>query len=115
MKKMAFKTISTLFRTVGKENSARVIKAIAAASGIDLLLLAYNEMGILKCENEDRTGERYLIYKVLKKIFGDNARPVLFDVGANIGKYSLMLRDSFPEAKVYAFEPNINSFKILQD
>lgn len=115
MKKIAFKTISTIFGAVGKERTAKAIKAIAAASGIDLLVLAYNEMGILKCENEDRTGERYLIYKVLKKIFGNNARPVLFDVGANIGKYSIMLRDSFPEAKVYAFEPNINAFKILHD
>lgn len=115
MKKTAFKTISALFGAVGKENSARAIKAIAAASGIDLLVLAYNEMGILKPENEDRTGERYLIYKFLKKTFVNNASPVFFDVGANIGKYALMLRDAFPEAKVYAFEPNINAFKILQD
>lgn len=115
MKKMAFKTISAVFRAAGKNRSAKIIKAIAAASGIDLLVLAYNEMGILKCENEDRTGERYLIYNLLKKIFGDNASPVLLDVGANIGKYSLMLRDAFPEAKVYAFEPNINAFKILQE
>lgn len=115
VKKTAFKTISALFGTVGKERSAKAIKAIAAASGIDLLVLAYNEMGILKCENEDRTGERYLIYYFLKKIFESNTRPVIFDVGANIGKYSLMLRDAFPEAKVYAFEPNINAFKVLQD
>lgn len=115
MKKIAFKTLSTIFEALGRERSAKAIKAIAAASGINLLVLAYNEMGILKCENEDRTGERYFIYDFLKKIFGGNARPVLFDVGANIGKYSLMLRDAFPGAKVYAFEPNINAFRILQE
>lgn len=112
---MAFKTISAIFGAVGKERSAKAIKAIAAASGIDLLVLAYNEMGILKPENEDRTGEKYLIYKLLKKFLANNAHPVLFDVGANIGKYSQMLRDAFPEAEVYAFEPNINAFKILQE
>ncbi len=115
MKKTAFRTISAFFGVVGKERSAKAIKAIAAASGIDLLVLAYNEMGILKYENEERTGERYLIYDFLKKIFKSNAHPVFFDVGANVGKYSLMLRDAFPEAKVYAFEPNINAFKILED
>lgn len=114
MKKTAFKTISTVFKAVGKERSAKVIKAIAAASGIDLLVLAYNEMGILKCENEERTGERYFIYRFLKNVFADKSRPVLFDIGANVGKYSTMLCDSFPEAQVYAFEPNINAFKILQ-
>jgi len=115
MKKTVFKTINALFSAVGKENSARAIKAIAAAAGIDLLVLAYNDMGILKFENEDRTGERYLIYKFLKKIIGDNASPVLFDVGANVGKYSSMLRDAFPKAEIYAFEPNINAFRIFQD
>lgn len=115
MKKIALKTLNAIFRTAGKEQAAKAIRTIAAASGIDLLILAYNEMGILKFENEGRTGERYLIYKYLKNMLGNNVRPVLFDVGANVGKYSTMLRDAFPEARIYAFEPNVNAFRIFQE
>lgn len=115
MKKIGLKTLSAVVKGAGKEQAAKAIKTIAAISGIDLLLLAYNEMGILKYENEERTGEKFLIYKFLKKLFADNPRPVLFDVGANVGKYSLMLRDAFPEAKIYAFEPNANAFKVFQE
>lgn len=107
--------LSPTLVSAGKKQAARAIKAIAAAAGIDLLLLAYNEMGVLKCENEDRTGERYLIYEFLKRIYSENARPVLFDVGANVGKYSHMLRDAFPDARIYAFEPNVNAFKLLDE
>lgn len=103
------------FIPAGQKQGAKAIKAIAALTGVDLLTLAYNEMGILKCENEERTGEKFFIHKFLKKLFADNPRPVLFDVGANVGKYSIMLRDSYPEAKIYAFEPNANAFRIFQE
>lgn len=108
-------TVISFFIKAGKKQASRVIKMIASVARVDLLLLAYNEIGILKPENEDRTGERFLIYNFLKRTFGETARPVLFDVGANVGKYSTMLREAFPGASIYAFEPNVNAFKILTE
>ncbi|MER6911879.1 FkbM family methyltransferase [Streptomyces sp. NPDC000594] len=40
-------------------------------------------------------------------------RPVIFDVGANIGVCSLFLTRNHPEATVYAFEPSPDAFTAL--
>lgn len=38
---------------------------------------------------------------------------VIFDIGANIGKYSAELCRNFPESRIIAFEPNPNSYHEL--
>jgi len=40
--------------------------------------------------------------------------PVILDCGANIGMSVLYFKKMFPDSKVLAFEPNPNSFKILE-
>ncbi|MGI9534021.1 MAG: FkbM family methyltransferase [Thermodesulfobacteriota bacterium] len=59
------------------------------------------------------TGEEHLILNLLPRII-NNPEPVLFDVGANIGRYSLMLRKSFPKGRIYCFEPDPVNFDILK-
>jgi FkbM family methyltransferase len=102
-----------LVRLVGPKRIKSIIPALANFAGLDLLVLAYNEVGILKFENEEVSGEHYLINKILKKNLADIAKPVIFDVGANVGKYFLMLARDFPQAQIYAFEPNNNAFTQL--
>jgi methyltransferase, FkbM family len=41
--------------------------------------------------------------------------PVIFDVGANVGKYSNLIREFSPSASIFAFEPHPETFKVLQD
>jgi FkbM family methyltransferase len=41
-------------------------------------------------------------------------KPVILDVGANIGQYSRIAREALPEARIYSFEPNPASFTKLQ-
>ena len=41
------------------------------------------------------------------------ASPVLFDIGANIGVYSLYAAAKLPEARVFSFEPESQSFASL--
>jgi FkbM family methyltransferase len=98
---------------VGQKRIKSIIPALANFAGLDMLVLAYNEIGILKYENEVVSGEHFLINKILKKNLADISNPIIFDVGANIGKYSLMLVRGFPHAKIYAFEPNNNTFAQL--
>jgi FkbM family methyltransferase len=43
----------------------------------------------------------------------DIAAPVVFDVGANIGDYSLLVKHHLPAAKVYAFEPANATYQTL--
>jgi FkbM family methyltransferase len=40
--------------------------------------------------------------------------PILFDVGAHLGEYSIEFLKHFPSSKVMAFEPNTQSFKMLE-
>jgi len=100
-------------KLAGANRIRNMISAIANIAGIDLLLLAYNNIGILNCQNSNVSGEYFLANKVLKKNLGSFNRPVIFDVGANIGKYSLMMFKELPHAQIYAFEPNRNSFEQL--
>ena len=41
-------------------------------------------------------------------------RPVVLDVGANIGQYSRIAREALPDAQIYSFEPNPASFAKLE-
>jgi FkbM family methyltransferase len=43
----------------------------------------------------------------------NNPKPIIFDVGANIGHTAKRFRSIFPEAKVYCFEPFPSSFERL--
>ncbi len=50
---------------------------------------------------------------VLKKIKSLNPS-VVFDGGANVGKYSLLINKFLPNCKVYAFEPVEDTFEIMK-
>ena len=70
-------------------------------------------MGVLKWQDLSVSGEKSLIELVRgKAIWSHN--PVLFDVGANIGDYSRALVEAFPGGRIFAFEPNPNTFAILK-
>ena len=38
---------------------------------------------------------------------------IVFDIGANIGLFSLYIKEKYPNSKIYAFEPTPEVFKIL--
>ena len=40
---------------------------------------------------------------------------ILFDIGANIGNYSLLVADLFPSSTIYSFEPSKATFDMLED
>ena len=90
-----------------------LIRTIARLTRADLLYTAYNEIGILNYENCDVSGEMYLITDVLRKRLSDTDKPIMFDVGANVGDITLILRKTFPEAEIWAFEPNPHAYRQL--
>lgn len=66
-------------------------------------------------------------YKVIRKNLDDVApfedmqrfvspggSPTIFDVGANIGQTTTLIKEYFPHATVHSFEPSPASFKILR-
>jgi FkbM family methyltransferase len=79
------------------------------------LNIALTGMGVGNGSSETLyDGEVHLLKYILKRKSKDNT--VLFDVGANIGKYSQLLLEIFQEkAEIYAFEPGRISFEQAQD
>ncbi len=106
--------LNFLSRSIGHSRCESFIKKFSRMANVDLLMLAYHEMGILNWKNFQETGEAQLISVVLPKIINES-QPIIFDVGANIGKFSYALREQFSNAKIYAFEPVTDTFNALQE
>jgi FkbM family methyltransferase len=83
-------------------------------SQVDLLTLAYKQIGVLNFGNTNTTGEFFALNYIAKKYI-TKTNCVLFDVGANGGHYSKLLREIFPEAIIYAFEPLPRNYSLLKN
>jgi FkbM family methyltransferase len=62
----------------------------------------------------DVTGESNAVRYVARKLRG-GARPIIFDVGANVGEFSELCCAIFADCQVYAFEPSLATFEILSN
>ena len=48
-------------------------------------------------------------------LIGKDSKPfVLFDIGANLGNYSLLVASLFPDSTIYSFEPSKVTFDLLE-
>jgi FkbM family methyltransferase len=113
MKKYLITIIKKLWQLlIGKELSHALINIICKLSNFNLLILAYKQIGILNYEDSFVSGEEFVIKDILTREI-TKPNPIFFDVGANVGDYSINLRSKFPKADIYAFEPNPHSYKIL--
>lgn len=67
----------------------------------------------------DKNGEKLFIHNLLKKVKGKNGLKIFFDIGANIGDYSLMLSNKSDELKIetelHLFEPTKACFQTLNE
>jgi len=70
--------------------------------------------------------KKYLDLLILKEVILDeeyeygkvkinNQDKVIIDIGAGFGDFSILTAKRFPEAKVFAFEPNSSYFSLLQE
>lgn len=102
-----------LFKFMNKQKMEKIIFFLSRLANINLLMLAYQNMGILKYKNFSESGERFVIKSVLTKYI-KKEKPIFFDIGANLGDYTRELKLTFPNAAIYAFEPFINAFEIMK-
>ena len=65
-------------------------------------------LGVLNYENSSISGESHFLKRILK------GKMLVFDVGANVGKYSSKVKMFNNESIVYAFEPHPKTFEILK-
>lgn len=73
--------------------------------------LSLRGLGILNWENENLQGEVAVLRRVLSHA---PSGAVVFDVGANVGKYSEKVLEAAPHVNLHAFEPSPTAFGALQ-
>jgi FkbM family methyltransferase len=75
-----------------------------------VFLASMRGLGILNYENSQISGE----YFFLQKLLSGEKKPVVIDIGANIGTYAIDVRKISYDADIYAFEPNHIAFATLK-
>jgi FkbM family methyltransferase len=88
-----------------KSFRVKLLRKLFKKFKIDPMLFAYNQIGILNWQNDDLSGENNFVHNILPKETKSSIKPILFDVGANIGRYSENLLKQMPNAEVHSFEP----------
>lgn len=63
---------------------------------------------------ETETSGEILALGYVREKLARTSRPMLFDVGANVGNYSILLTKMFPDADIFAFEPSPKTFRMLR-
>ncbi len=79
-----------------------------------LLEASLHGLGTISFGDFHQTGEYHLTTKTLPKWLGEKSL-VLFDVGANRGDYCKLLAETFPQSKIFAFEPHPQTFRLLNE
>ncbi|MGE0089289.1 MAG: FkbM family methyltransferase [Bacteroidales bacterium] len=73
------------------------------------LKLGMKGLGFQNYQNFKISGEKSFLTRSLRKFKVDT----IFDVGANLGNYTLLLSENFKKSKIYCFEPHPNNFDKL--
>ncbi len=79
----------------------------------NILNVAHRRIGVGNYENDAVSGESFLIDTVLPSLITESA-PIVFDVGANVGNYTLAVLQTFKDARIHAFEPSPETYVQLQ-
>ena len=73
---------------------------------LHLFKIALRGIGALNSGGIKESGEKYFFEKIAKS----HKLDTIFEVGANEGGYTQILRKIFPESEIYSFEPNPNVY-----
>ncbi|WP_413204712.1 FkbM family methyltransferase [Rhodospirillum sp. A1_3_36] len=70
-----------------------------------------HEIGILNYQNTEVSGERNFCHQYLASL----DHPVVLDIGANVGGYSMTCLSGQGHARIFAFEPHPITFRTLEE
>ncbi|WP_119680515.1 FkbM family methyltransferase [Indioceanicola profundi] len=74
-------------------------------------LLSLRGLGVMNYESEELSGEEAWSVAYVKHV----PDAVVFDVGANVGRYAQFLTKEVPGVRIHAFEPHPKNFSRLSD
>jgi len=99
---------------IGKRNFEKLLIYSAKTINVNLYLHGLIQIGALNSFDSKINGEDLFIENTLADLLKADAKPVFFDVGANIGDFSLELRKRFPQAEIHSFEPVKTTYNLLE-
>lgn len=100
-------TLADFFKNLVRQNHQNKIIQIGQDIANNFLIGYWNEAYF----NMQNNGELYLI-KLAKKYF-DSQTITVFDVGANHGQWTMLVKKIFPDSSIYCFEIIPQTFSIL--
>lgn len=104
---------SLLARIIGSRNWEKLLIYSAKSQNINLHTHGLIQIGAVLELDSNTNGEKYFVENILPLFIEPNSKPVLFDVGANVGEYSSILRQCYAGAEIFSFEPVAETFEIL--
>jgi FkbM family methyltransferase len=113
MKNILSAFILLVSKIVGKKNLEKFLIFSAKSINVNLHVHGLVQIGGLGGYHQQIISEQFFIGKILPGLLQNEIKPIFFDVGANVGNYSLALRRKFPDAGIYSFEPVKNTFDLL--
>ena len=72
--------------------------------------LIIKSIGINNFENDNLSGEKHLLNVILKTF----NKPIIFDIGGNVGNYSNSIKSLSKNSIIYSFEPHPKTYGILK-
>ena len=113
MKRVLSAFIRATSGIIGRKNLERLLVYSAKSINVNLHIHGLVQIGALNGFDQQINGEDFFIQRFLPGLCKSANKPVFFDIGANLGHYSLALRKYFPDSEIYAFEPVKNTFELL--
>ena len=110
MEKLLSFLIKVISKITGRKNLEKVLIYSAKTINTDLHRHGLIQIGGSRSQSN---GELSFIINTLTSLLKIDTGLVFFDVGANVGNYSIALREFFSNASIYAFEPVEQTFKML--
>jgi len=113
MKKVLNGLIWITAKIAGRKNLERLLIYTAKSINVNLHVHGLVQIGCLNGYCHLIKDERFFMSEILPCFFSPSNKLLFFDVGGNIGDYSIELKKYFPEAEIHSFEPVKKTFEIL--
>jgi FkbM family methyltransferase len=114
MKKLLSVVIWMISKLVGRRNFEKFIIFSAKSINTNLHQHGLLQIGAGTGVHLENGSELFFIKNILAKRFENTKEVRCFDVGANVGNYSIALKEHIKNAEVYAFEPVRKTFEQLR-
>jgi FkbM family methyltransferase len=114
MKRVLSYFIWIVSKIIGRTNLEKLLIFSAKSINADLHVHGLLQIGAGTGIYLGNESEQFFIKNILKQQFKSKKCPVIFDVGANVGTYSLEIKRHIADAEIFAFEPVFETFLELE-